>query len=147
MIKLLVILLGGLIFEAIGVVYLSKGIKEIGEPETVTLKAIGSLIARGLTNPSIWTGVAMELVFFISLLYLMSRGDISFIWPLTSLGFVITAIAAKFVLGETVSPVRWVGVLFIVLGAGIITYSEKMKSPDKAPALREEAKGDSTLPQ
>ena len=47
--------------------------------------------------------------------------------PLTSIGFVITALAAKFVLKEEISWVRWLGVVCIVIGAGIITWSEKLK--------------------
>lgn len=64
----------------------------------------------------------------------MSRGDVSFVWPLTSLGFVLTTLAARFVLQEAVSPLRWFGVCLIVLGAGVITYTEKVK-PRGAPAV------------
>jgi drug/metabolite transporter (DMT)-like permease len=56
------------------------------------------------------------------------------IWPLTSLGFVITALAAKLVLKEEVSWVRWCGVILIVIGAGVITWSEKMKERQQAVA-------------
>ena len=56
----------------------------------------------------------------------MSKGgDVSFIWPLTALGFVFTTIAAKFILHEEVSLIRWGGVLSDRVGAGLITYSEK----------------------
>jgi len=51
---------------------------------------------------------------------------VSFVWPLTALGFVLTTIAAKCWLHEEVSLLRWGGVLLIVLGAGLITYSEKV---------------------
>ena len=63
----------------------------------------------------------------------MSRGDVSFIWPLTSLGFVLTTLMARFVLHESVSPLRWMGVCLIVLGAGVITYTEKVKPPSVTP--------------
>ena len=62
----------------------------------------------------------------------MSRGDVSFVWPLTSLGFVLTTLAAKLVLREEVSLLRWFGVCLIVLGAGVITYTEKHKSKSVA---------------
>jgi len=51
---------------------------------------------------------------------------VSFIWPLTSLGFVLTTVAAKLILHEEVSLLRWSGVLCIMIGAGLITYSEKV---------------------
>lgn len=125
MLKLIYILLFGLICEAVGVVFLSKGLKQIGEVSAITFSEVTRLIGRGATNPAILGGVAFEAVFFGTLLYLMSRGDVSFVWPLTSLGFVLTTLAAKFILHEDVSSLRWTGVLLIVLGAGLITYSEK----------------------
>lgn len=127
MFKYVVILLIGLVFEAIGVVYLSRGLKQIGEPALLNLAAIGSLIRSGATNPNILLGVLFEAIFFSTLLYLLSRGDVSFIWPLTSLGLVLTTLAARFILHEEVTYIRWTGVMLIVVGSGLITWSEKLK--------------------
>jgi len=127
MAKLIFILLTGLILEAIGVVYLSKGLKQIGELGAINFGEVFRLVTRGATNGNILTGVAFEAAFFGTLLYLMSRGDVSFVWPLTSLGFVLTTLAAKFVLHENVNSVRWSGVALIVCGAALITYSEKIQ--------------------
>jgi len=52
---------------------------------------------------------------------------VSVIRPLTLLGFVITAVAAKFILHEQVSGLRWAGVALIVIGASLVSYSEKTK--------------------
>jgi uncharacterized membrane protein len=134
MAKLVAILLVGLIMEAAGVVFLSKGLKQIGELSLINLPEISRLIMRGLGNANILRGVALEAGFFATLLYLMSRGDVSFVWPLTSLGFVLTTLAAKFILHEHVSAVRWGGVILIVAGAALITYSEKLEPKKSAPA-------------
>ena len=131
--KLVTILLIGLICEAIGVVFLSKGLKQIGEARTIDLPEISRLVIRGAGNKNILLGVAFEAAFFGTLLYLMSRGDVSFVWPLTSLGFVLTTLAAKFILHEHVSALRWGGVFLIVAGAALITYSEKLEPKKTAP--------------
>ncbi len=125
--KIITILLIALVLEAVGVVYLSAGLKQIGEVQQISVGEIGRIIGRGAANKNILLGVLFETVFFGALLYLLSQRDVSLIWPLTSMGFVITALAAKFVLREEISWVRWVGVVCIVIGAGIITWSEKMK--------------------
>lgn len=135
MIQLLIVLLVALIFEAVGVVFLSGGLKQIGAAQQISFAEIGRLIARGATNRNILLGVFFEAIFFGALLYLLARRDVSLIWPLTSLGFVITAIAAKFFLHEQVSSLRWFGVSLIVMGAGLVTWSEKLKeNPPTAPA-------------
>ncbi|MEO6182073.1 MAG: DMT family transporter [Verrucomicrobiota bacterium] len=129
MTKIILILLIALTFEAVGVVFLSGGLKQVGEPKTICVSEMVTLIKRGATNRNLLIGIFFEAIFFGALLYLLSQRDVSLIWPLTSLGFVITAIAAKIFLNETVSPMRWGGVLLIVLGAALITYSEKFKQP------------------
>ena len=133
MAKLVTILLIGLIFEAVGVVFLSKGLKQIGEASTINFSEVSRLAIRGAGNTNMLAGVAFEAVFFGTLLYLMSRGDVSFVWPLTSLGFVLTTLAAKFILHEHVSFLRWSGVLLIVAGAALITYSEKIEPKKSSP--------------
>jgi len=127
MFKYVVILMVGLVFEAVGVVYLSRGLKQIGEPATMNAAAVWGLVRNGATNPNVLLGVLFEATFFGTLLYLLARGDVSFIWPLTSLGLVLTTIAARFILREEVTYIRWTGVLLIVVGSGLITYSEKLK--------------------
>jgi drug/metabolite transporter (DMT)-like permease len=133
MTKLLILLIVGLLFEAVGVVYLNKGLKQIGDVKKISAPEILRVIKNGVTNHNILLGVLFEAIFFGTLLVLMSKGTVSFIWPLTSLGFVLTTIAAKFILHEEVSLLRWGGVLLIVLGAGVITYTEKIVE-NKAPA-------------
>src|SRR5215469_9374135 len=128
MTKLILILLSGLVLEAIGVVLLSQGLHEIGEVKNISASEIGRIIARGATNYHILLGVALEASFFGVLLYLLSQRDVSLIWPLTSLGFVITAVAAKFIRHEDVTALRWGGVVLIVAGAMLVAWSEKQKS-------------------
>lgn len=143
MTKLLVVLIGALLFEAVGVVFLSKGLKQIGEVERISASEIARIVKRGATNTHILLGVGLEAVFFVGLLYLLSRADVSLVWPLTSLGFVLTTLSAKWLLGEQVSGARWAGVSLIVLGAALISWSEKSKTsfPRTDPAvLRPDAK-------
>ncbi len=134
MAKLLIILLIGLLFEAVGVVYLNKGLRQVGEVKQISVGEILRVVKSGVTNANILLGVLFEAIFFGTLLTLMSKGaDISFIWPLTALGFVFTTLAAKFILNEHVPLVRWGGVLLIMAGAALITYSEKKEEKKPAP--------------
>ena len=127
MAKLLVILLIGLIFEAAGVVLLKKGITQIGEIQQKTPGEVIRIVKSGMTNRTILLGVFFEALFFACLLILMSKSDISFLWPLTALSFVMTTLAALIFLGEKVSSARWAGVVFIMIGAALISYSEHSK--------------------
>jgi drug/metabolite transporter (DMT)-like permease len=135
MAKLLLILLLGLIFEAAGVILLKLGINQIGEVQKIVPAEVIRIIKAGATNPTILLGVFFEALFFACLLILMSKSDITFLWPLTALSFVMTTFAALMFLGEKVSPVRWAGVVFIMIGAALISYSEHSKPKLSAPAV------------
>jgi drug/metabolite transporter (DMT)-like permease len=132
MTKLVVILLIGLVLEAVGVVFLSQGLHEIGEVKRVTAAEIGRIVARGACNRNILLGVFLEACFFGVLLYLLSQKDVSLIWPLTSLGFVITALAAWLIRHEEISAMRWAGIVIIVVGAALVAWSEQAKNKSSA---------------
>jgi len=134
MLKLLLILIVGLVFESAGVVLLKKGITHIGEPGAYTAREIVRVVKAGAVNPQILLGVLFEALFFACLLVLMAKSDISFLWPLTGLSFVFATFAAKLFLHEHISGVRWWGVILIMLGAALISYSEHTKP--KTPALQ-----------
>jgi len=137
MAKLLLILLIGLVFEAGGVVLLKKGIGQIGEVGKVSVAEIVRIAKAGVTNGNVLLGILLEALFFACLLVLLAESDVSFLWPLTALSFVMTTFAAILFLGERVSSIRWAGVVFIVIGAALISYSEhaKPKPPQPAAAL------------
>lgn len=133
MLKLLLILLVGLVFESAGVVLLKKGIMEIGEMNGITTSEMIRVVKAGAINPQILLGVFFEALFFLCLLVLMSKSDISFLWPLTALSFVFATFAAIIFLGESVSLLRWIGVILIVLGAAFISYSQHVKQDAPPP--------------
>jgi len=133
MFKLLLVLLIGLAFESTGVVLLKKGITHVAPAPQLNSAELARVLKAAIINPQILLGVFFEALFFACLLFLMSKSDISFLWPLTALSFVFATFAAIAFLHERVSPLRWAGVVLIVLGAALISYSEQTK--DKSPPV------------
>lgn len=130
----MVILFIALCFETAGVILLSKGLRTLPAPADYSPREILKLLGRGFASKPIVLGVAFEAVFFAGLLMLMSNADVSFVWPLTSLTFVFSTLAARFYLQEQVAPLRWIGVILIVCGASLITLTEKRKEITPGPA-------------
>ena len=87
----------------------------------------GGFFLEILTNGRTLGGVFLEALFFGALCYMLSQKDVSLVWPLTSLGFIVTTVSAKFILRERVSAMRWGGVLLIAIGAALTSYSEHLK--------------------
>ena len=133
MTKILIILVIAFTFEAVGVVALKKGLDQIG-PRYTTRKTttplwlnLLKLVGEWFTNRNVLIGLLLETIFFVQLQYLLGQRDVSFVWPLTAVSFVMTALAAKFILHERVDAARWTGVVLIILGAGFVGYSEHVK--------------------
>ncbi len=53
----------------------------------------------------------------------LSRVPVSVAYPLLSLGYVVNAIAAHYLLGETVNLQRWLGIGFIIAGVWLVARS------------------------
>jgi uncharacterized membrane protein len=122
------------VIESIGVIILTRGLKEIQGVREITVSEIVRVVKSVLTNGKIIAGTALEAVFYGALLYMLSKSDVSFVWPLTSLGFIFTTLAARFFLHEDVAVSRWGGVLLIAIGASLISYSEAAKKNEPPPS-------------
>lgn len=78
-----------------------------------------ALIAA-LFHPWVATGVALLIVWTFAHMALLSWADLSFVMPVTAIGYVVTAFAGKFFLGEIVSPMRWAGIVLITAGVTLV---------------------------
>ncbi len=71
-----------------------------------------------------WIGVAIYLSNFFLWMYILSKTDLSIALPLASIGYILIPFAAIIFLHEVVPAMRWLGLVFIVLG---IFYVSKSK--------------------
>jgi drug/metabolite transporter (DMT)-like permease len=106
--------------------------KQIGEIIDFSPAALASTFLKTFANGSIWLGILSLLVFFVSYLLLLSWADFSYVQPASAIGYALVAVLGYFVLGEFVSPIRWIGVLIICLGVALVGWTE----PGSPPQLR-----------
>jgi len=145
MTKILLILLVAFTFEALGIIALKRGIDEIKirytarEGSMPVWKNVLTLVGNWFANKNILLGLLLETIFFVLLQYSLGQRDVSFVWPLTALSFVMTTLAAQFLLHERVDAVRWGGVALIVLGAALISYGEHKKEKAGPGAVQVDA--------
>ena len=75
---------------------------------------------RMATQSHFVIGVACYMVSLVVWIMGLSRVPVSVAYPMLSLGYVINAVAAHYLFGETVSATRWLGIGFIVLGVWLV---------------------------
>jgi uncharacterized membrane protein len=103
--------------NVLGNLLLSVGLK------TQVLQGIGAY-AKALVSPLVVLGVALLILWLLTRMTLLSWADLSYVLPVTSVGYVLSALAGQFFLGEEVSAVRWAGTLLIVIGTAIVGPSQ-----------------------
>ncbi|MCS6952089.1 MAG: hypothetical protein RMK57_01550 [Bryobacterales bacterium] len=73
-----------------------------------------------LFNPWITLGVALLILWLLSRMALLSWADLSYVLPVTSIGYVLTVVFGRVFLFEDVSWWRWLGVLLITAGVALV---------------------------
>jgi len=103
-------------------ILLKTGMLQIGKFSVEFSKLFSTFVGIFL-NPFVLTG--MFLYFAASLLWLivLSRIDLSFAYPLLSVGYIFIVLYSDLILKEDVSLVRWIGVVTICLGVILISRS------------------------
>ena len=84
------------------------------------LLSLGLKSDSGMLSPLVFGGVALLIVWTLARMTLMSWADLSYILPITAIGYVLSAMAGKVFLAEQISLMRWSGTLLIVAGVVLV---------------------------
>lgn len=118
------VLAGVTVFAAAGDSMLSHGMKQTG---SISLHHLPSVILA-VRNPWVAVGILLLLAFFAAYMNALSWADLTYVLPATSLGYVLLAFVARFVLHEQVSPLRWLGIALISGGVGFVAGGPALTS-------------------
>lgn len=98
----------------IGQICFKKGVFATGE---ITLKqSIVADLFKLVLNPFVFFGLVCYVISTILWLVALSKTNLSFVYPFTSLVFVLVMLSARFVFLEPVPLLRYVGIAVICLG-------------------------------
>ncbi len=78
-------------------------------------------MAKLFLNPYIAGGLVIYAVATVIWFYILSKSDLSLVYPLQSLSYVAAAIIAVLVFKESIPPTRWAGIGLIMLGAYFVS--------------------------
>ena len=107
----------------LGNVLLGKGMKHVGRVVMWPPSQLFHIGLKVFASTSIWLGVSSLVLFFVSYMLVLSWADYSFVQPASSLAYGVVALLSWLILGETFSPVRWLGIAIICLGVFVISHT------------------------
>jgi drug/metabolite transporter (DMT)-like permease len=73
-----------------------------------------------LFRPWVALGVSLLIVWLLSRMTLLSWADLSYVLPVTSLGYVLVAFLGGWLLDERITATRWAGILLIMAGVALV---------------------------
>jgi len=115
-------LLTGVLLNAAAQLLLKAGTNVLGVI-TLTRGNWADQFGRMAVEPHFIGGVACYGISLIVWIIGLSRVPVTIAYPMLSLGYVINAVAAYYLLGESVSASRWLGIGFIVVGVWLVARS------------------------
>lgn len=83
-----------------------------------------------LLHPAVIAGIVLLIVWTLLRMKLLSFADLTYVLPVTSVGYVLNALLGAAFLSETISPARWAGTILIMAGAAL-TGGAEQDSPQK----------------
>ena len=83
-----------------------------------------------LFNPWVAVGVTLLIVWLISQMTLLSWADLSYVLPVTSVGYVMVALVGRFCLHEEITMGRWLGIGLIMMGVMLVSKTAPRSQPN-----------------
>ncbi len=87
--------------------------------------AIFNFILGNIASPILWLGISIYALSFFIWIVILSHVDLSVAMPMASTDYLLVPLFAIIFLKETVSPLRWVGIVTVVLGIYFVSKSGK----------------------
>jgi multidrug transporter EmrE-like cation transporter len=118
--KYIPLILCGVLLNALAQLTLKQGMRVIGS-FSFSVENILPILMKVSFNPFIIAGLACYVLSVLVWLMVLSRVEVSFAYPLLSVGYVVTAFAGLLFFDENMGFIRWMGILVICLGVYLIT--------------------------
>ena len=112
-------ILAGVLLNAGAQVVLKTGMRQIGHFD-FRLENVLPIGPRVATNPYVVLGIGCYVVSVVIWLLVLSRSEVSFAYPMLSIGYIVTAMIGFYAFGENLSPERIGGIVLIVGGVFLI---------------------------
>jgi len=114
---LLVVLL-----NAAGNFSLTLGMRSI--PDKMSVNPLDYI--RAMLHPLVALGILLLILWLLIRMTLFSWADLSFVVPITAVGYILAAILGYFFLRETVTLTNWLGTFLIFFGTAFVGTTKPM---------------------
>lgn len=116
------LILFGVLLNAGAQLMLKAGVTQIGHFE-FSMTNVVPIGLKVMANPPIVAGLFMYVVSVAVWLLVLSRVQVSFAYPMLSIGYVVNALAANYFFGEPLTSMRVLGIFIIIAGVYLVAQT------------------------
>lgn len=113
------LIMTGVLLNAAAQLLLKAGTNAVGRFEF----SLANLVPVGMKlafEPHIMGGLACYVVSVVVWIMGLSRVEVSIAYPMLSVGYILNAVAAWYLFGESMTAQKLIGIAFIVLGVFLV---------------------------
>ena len=114
------LILSGVLLNAAAQLFLKAGTNTLGVVSFNATDWFGQALRVG-TNPHIIGGLFCYAFSLVVWIMGLSRVPVSIAYPMLSIGYVVSAVAAYYLFGEVLGLSRWLGIGFIIVGVILVS--------------------------
>jgi len=114
----LILILVSVILGAIGQILMKQGALQVG---SIDFGNLGKFFLSAAINPFVVGGLAVYFLSSLIWIVVLSRVELSFAYPLISIGYVLVLVLSALVFKEKVLGIHYAGVILIISGVVLIT--------------------------
>jgi multidrug transporter EmrE-like cation transporter len=118
----LILILTGVLLNAAAQLLLKAGTNILGNLTMEGGEIVGTALRVG-TNPYIAGGLACYVVSVGIWIVALSRVEVSVAYPMLSIGYIVNALAASYLFGESLTAQKLVGIGVIIVGVYLVAKS------------------------
>lgn len=105
-----------IILNASGNLSLTLGMRSL--PDKVSVNPLDYI--RAMFHPMVALGIILLILWLLTRMALFSWADLSFVVPVTAVGYILAAVLGHFLLRETVTITNWIGTILIFCGTAFV---------------------------
>lgn len=120
---LAILLITSVSLAVAGQLTLKSAMAKVGRIGTAEVSAPVATVKKVAREPLLWAGLFLFGLSALFWLVVLSHVPLSVAYPVVGLSYILIVVFSRFALHESVPMLRWLGVLVVAVGIGIIGLS------------------------
>jgi uncharacterized membrane protein len=84
---------------------------------------------RAIFQPQVTLGIVLLILWLLTRMAMLSWADLTYVLPVTAVGYVLSTVLGRMFLNEQITPARWIGTVLIVAGTILVGLGPERKRP------------------